>query len=149
MLRSLPIFFVIALVLSAQDVKHINPPGLSPSPAYTHVVTAKPGTVIWISGQVALDSNGELVGKRDLKAQLDQAWNNMKIALAGSGATFADVVKITTFIVNYSPSMRSDVRDARARAMGKIEPPASTLVGVQSLATEGLLVEIEATAVIR
>ena len=135
--------------LSAQEIRHINPPGLGQSPAYTQVVTAKPGTVVWVSGQVAQNAKGEVVAKGDLKAQLNQAWENVKTALVGSGATFKDVVKVTTYVVNYKPSMRNDLREARLRFMGPVEPPAATLVGVQSLATEDWLVEIEVTAVIR
>jgi enamine deaminase RidA (YjgF/YER057c/UK114 family) len=59
------------------------------------------------------------------------------------------VVKITTYVVNYKPSMRDDLRAARLQFMGSADPPAATLVGVQSLASEDWLVEIEVTAVIR
>src|SRR6266481_2951678 len=149
MRKALLVFFCPASFLLAQNIQHINPPGLNNSPAYTQVVAAKPGTVLWISGQVAQNSKGEVVGKGDLKAQLNQAWENVKLALAGSGATFKDVVKITTYVVNYKPSMRPELREARLRFMGASEPPASTLVGVQSLASEEWLVEIEVTAVIR
>lgn len=135
--------------LLAQDIRHINPAGINKSPAYSQVVAAKPGTILWISGQVAQNSKGEVVGQGDLKAQLNQVWENVKLALAGSGATFQDVVKITTYVVNFKPSMRGDIREARQRFMGTGEPPASTLVGVQSLASEEWLVEIEVTAVIR
>jgi len=135
--------------LFAQDIRHINPAGVNTSPAYTQVVTAKPGTIIWISGQVAQDSKGGVVGKGDLKAQLNRAWENVRLTLAGSGATFQDVVKVTTYVVNYKPSMRNDIREARQRFMGTDEPPAATLVGVQSLASDDWLVEIEVTAVIR
>ena len=58
------------------------------------------------------------------------------------------MVKITTYVVNYDPSMRDELRAARLRFMGSAEPPAATLVGVQSLATKDWLVEIEVTAVI-
>jgi enamine deaminase RidA (YjgF/YER057c/UK114 family) len=136
------------LFAQGQSIQRINPAGLSHSPAYTQVVTAKPGTVIWISGQVAQNAKGEVVGKGDLKTQLNQAWENVGIALAGSGATFGDVVKVTTYVVNYKPSMRDDLRAARSRFMGAGEPPAMTLVGVQSLASEDWLVEIDVTAVI-
>jgi enamine deaminase RidA (YjgF/YER057c/UK114 family) len=134
-------------VLLAQDIQHINPPTLPTSPAYSHVVKARPGTVIWVAGQVAQNAKGEVVGKGDLKAQLNQVWENLKAALDASGATFKDVVKITTYVVNYTPAMREDVRAARLRFMGAGEPPAATLVGVQSLATEDWLVEIEVMAV--
>jgi enamine deaminase RidA (YjgF/YER057c/UK114 family) len=134
--------------LFAQDIQRFNPPALNPSPAYTQVVTAKPGTVIWVSGQVAQNAKGEVVGKGDLKTQANQAWENVRLALAASGAAFNDVVKVTTYVVNYKPSMRDDLRAARLKAMGSGAPPAATLVGVQSLASEDWLVEIEVTAVI-
>jgi enamine deaminase RidA (YjgF/YER057c/UK114 family) len=143
------LFFSSLSVLLAQDIQHINPPGLTTSPAYTQIVTAKPGTVVWVAGQTAQNAKGEVVGKGDLKAQVNQVWENLKLALAASGATFKDVVKITTYVVNYTPSMRDDLRAARLRFMGSTEPPAATLVGVQSLASEDWLVEIEVTAVIR
>lgn len=149
MFKAPVVLYCLLTALPAQDIHHINPPQLSKSPAYSHAVTAKPGTIVWISGQIAANSKGEVVGKGDLKAQLDQAWANLKAALAASGATFADVVKLNTYIVDYKPSMREDVRAARLRFMGPGEPPAATLVGVQSLATDDWLVEIEATAVIR
>lgn len=148
MLRIVFALLCSIIALHAQDIRHINPDGINRSPAYTHVVTAKPGTVIWISGQVAQNSKGEVVGKGDLKAQLNQAWANIKTALAAADATFANVVKITTYVVNYNTSMRNDIREARVRFMGTGEPPASTLVGVQSLASEDFLVEIEVVAVI-
>jgi enamine deaminase RidA (YjgF/YER057c/UK114 family) len=143
------LFFWSLSVLFAQDIQRINPPDLTTSPAYTQVVTAKPGTVIWVAGQTAQNAKGELVGKGDLKAQLNQVWENLKLALGAGGATFKDVVKVTTYVVNYKPSMRDDLRAARLRFMGTGEPPAATLVGVQSLASEDWLVEIEVTAVIR
>lgn len=148
MQKALLIFFFPVSFLLAQDIQHINPQGLSSSPAYTQVVSAKPGTIIWVSGQVAQNAKGELVGKGDLKAQLNQAWENVRLALAGSGATFQDVVKVTTYVVNYKPSMRDDLRAARLRFMGDAKPPAATLIGVQSLASDEWLVEIEVTAVI-
>ncbi len=145
-----PAAFLLPLaVLHAQNIQHIHPPGIAKSPAYTHVVKARPGTVVWISGQVAQNEKGEVVGKGDLKAQLNQVWSNLNLALKAAGATFQDVVKINSYVVNYQPSMRNDLREARARFMGPGEPPASTLVGVQSLASEDYLVEIEVTAVLR
>ncbi|HEY1993780.1 MAG TPA: RidA family protein [Edaphobacter sp.] len=148
MRKALLLFFCSASFLLAQNIQHINPPGLSNSPAYTQAVTAKPGTIIWISGQTAQNAKGELVGKGDLKTQVNQAWENVRLALAGSGATFQDVVKVTTYVVNYKPLMRDDLRAARLKFMGAATPPAATLVGVQSLASDDWLVEIEVTAVI-
>ena len=148
MRKAFLLFLCPAGLLLAQNIQHIDPPGLNHSPAYTQVVTAKPGTILWISGQVAQNSKGEVVGKGDLKAQVNQAWENVRLALAGSGAKFQDVVKVTTYVVNYKPSMRDDLRAARLKFMGDAKPPAATLIGVQSLASDDWLVEIEVTAVI-
>src|SRR5260370_30062504 len=136
MRKALLVFFYRVSFLPAQNIQHINPPGLNNSPAYTPAVAAKPGTIVGLSGQVAQNSKGEVVGKGDLKAQLNQAWENVRLALAGSGATFQDVVKVTPYVVNYKPSMRDDLRAARLTFMGDAKPPAATLVGVQSLASE-------------
>jgi enamine deaminase RidA (YjgF/YER057c/UK114 family) len=148
MRKAFLVLFCPASFLLAQNIQHINPPALNNSPAYTQAVSAKPGTIIWLSGQVSQNAKGEVVGKGDLKTQLNQAWENVRVALAGSGATSQDVVKVTTYVVNYKPSMRDDLRAARLRFMGDAKPPAATLVGVQSLASEEWLVEIEVTAVI-
>ena len=149
MLRASVSLLIFSLGLFAQEIRHINPDGLSKSPAYSQVVTAKPGTMVWVAGQVAQNAKGEVVGKGDLKVQATQAWANVKTALAAAGATFKDVVKITTYVANYKPAMRDTLRETRLTAMGGVEPPAATLVGVQSLASEDYLIEIEVTAVIR
>src|SRR5215471_196081 len=112
MLRALITVLCFSAGLTAQDIRHINPEGLSKSPAYSQVVTAKPGTVVWVAGQVAQNAKGEVVGKGDLKAQANQAWANVKTVLAASGATFRDVVKVTQYVVNYKPAMRDDLRAA-------------------------------------
>jgi enamine deaminase RidA (YjgF/YER057c/UK114 family) len=73
----------------------------------------------------------------------------VRLALARSGATFQDVMKVATYVVNYKPSMRDDLHAARLRFMGDDKPPAAMLVGVQSLASDECLVKIEVTVVIR
>ena len=126
----------------------IQPPGLTHSPAYTHVVTAQGGKLVFISGQIALNSDGELVGRGDLRAQTLQVFKNLETALAAAGASFNDVVKVNIYIVNYKPEDRAIVGEVRSQYFSGENPPASTLIGVQALAFEGLLIEIEATAVI-
>ena len=69
------------------EKKFINPPELSAPRGYTHVVTATGGKMVFIAGQVAWDSKGEVVGKGDLRAQATQAYTNLKAALAAAGAT--------------------------------------------------------------
>jgi len=130
------------------EKQFINPEGLARPGAYTPVVTARGGKTIWISGQVPHDAAGELVGRNDLPAQIEQVYRNLQFALAGAGATFNDVVKINVYVVDYKPEYRDLLNKVRSRYVSKDNPPASTLVGVQALAREGILVEIEAVAVI-
>ena len=132
------------------EKQYINPDTLLAPRGYTHIVTvAGPAKLVFVSGQVAVDKEGKLVGPGDLKAQIRQAANNLKAALAAAGATAADIVKTNTYIVNYKQSDYSAMREARAELFLEGEPPASTLVGVTSLAVEGLLVEMEAIAAVK
>ena len=131
------------------EKKFINPPGLSTPRGYTHVVTATGGKMVFIAGQVAWDSKGEVVGKGDLRAQATQAYTNLKAALAAAGATTADVVKMNTYVVNFKSADLPVIREVRSQFFPQENLPASTLVGVQALAMDGLLIEVEAVAVVR
>ena len=126
--------------------KFINPEGMNRPGTYTPVVTVRGGKMVYISGQIALDERGQPAGGTDLKAQTEQVYRNLGLALKGAGATFNDVVKITTYVVNYKPEYRSLMHEVRSRHFSGENPPASTLVGVQSLATADFLVEVEAVA---
>lgn len=127
--------------------KFINPDGMVRPGAYTPVVTAQGGRTIYVAGQVSLDEKGELVGRGDLMAQAEQVWRNVGLALKGAGATFNDLVKINVYVVNFKPEYRDMLHQMRLRHVAKDTPPASTLVGVQALARDGFLIEIEAIAV--
>jgi enamine deaminase RidA (YjgF/YER057c/UK114 family) len=127
---------------------HINPPGLSTPTGYTHVVTSTGGRTVYISGQVPVNAAGEVVGQGDLAAQARQVYENIRVALASAGATFADVVKQTTYIVNYNPDHRAAIGEVRRAAFGTENPPASTLVGVQALARPEFMIEVEVVAVV-
>lgn len=122
--------------------------GLLKNPAYSHVAVASGARTIYIAGQVAMDSQGNLVGAGDLGAQTEQVMRNLGLALAAAGASFADVVKITTYVVDYKPEMRAVIGKARTPFFAGREPPASTLVGISALAAPGWLIEIEAIAVV-
>ena len=129
--------------------EYLKPAGLANSPAYSHVAVATGRRTIYISGQVSVDESGAVVGAGDLGAQTTQVMKNLGAALAAAGAGFADVVKITTYIVNYKPEDRAVVGAARSAAFaGRASPPASTLVGVQALAAPEWMIEIEAIAVL-
>ncbi len=128
-------------------LEHINPDGISRPTSYTHVVRASGGSTVYISGQVAIDAGGSIVGAGDFEAQARQVFANLRTALAAVGATFDDVAKMNTYIVDYTPEFLPALQAARADTMGE-HPPASTLIGVQALATPELMIEVEAVAVL-
>ena len=129
-------------------LEHLRPEGLPHNPAYSQVVVASGTRTIYTAGQISVDERGALVGGDDLAAQTTQAMRNVGLALAAAGASFADVVKITTYVVNYKPEHRVVVGRARAPFFANGAPRASTLVGVSTLALPEWLIEIEAIAVV-
>jgi enamine deaminase RidA (YjgF/YER057c/UK114 family) len=129
-------------------VEHPRPEGLLHNPAFSQVVVSSATRTIYTAGQVSIDERGALVGADDLATQTGQAMRNMGMALAAAGATYADIVKITTYVVNYRPEHRATIGKARAPFLASGMPPASTLVGVTALALPHWLVEIEAVAVV-
>lgn len=145
------IFFLAVIASSssfAQLKQHINPDGVSKPKTYSQVVKVNGGTMIFTSGIVPDDVNGNIIGKGDLKAQIKQAFENLQIVLAAAGASFKDVVKMTYYVVNYQPAQLPVIREVRANYLPAENPPASTLVGVTSLFNADVLIEIEAIAVI-
>jgi enamine deaminase RidA (YjgF/YER057c/UK114 family) len=130
------------------NLEHPRPNGLFLNPAFSHVVAASGARTIYTAGQVSIDAEGKLVGPDDLAAQTAQAMRNVRLALTAAGATFADVVKITTYVVNYAPEQRTVISQARAPFFAGKPPPASTLLGVAALALPEWLIEIEAVAVV-
>jgi enamine deaminase RidA (YjgF/YER057c/UK114 family) len=116
----------------------IDPPGLWKSPRYTQVVVAN--GFAFIAGQTAFDTQGNVVGVGDFRAQAEQTCRNLRVALHAVGAEPVDIVKVTNYIVDRSNlPVLIEVRKA---ILGDLRP-ASTLV-VAALAREELLVEIEA-----
>jgi enamine deaminase RidA (YjgF/YER057c/UK114 family) len=124
---------------------HIAPPGVAPGNGYTHVV-AGTGRLVAISGQIAIDNAGQLVGRDDAGAQARQVFENLGRCLTAAGATFDNVIKLTYFVtdVAWLPAIRR-VRDT---FVDTARPPASTAVQVIALVRPELLLEIEALAVI-
>jgi len=124
---------------------YINPRGLAKPTGYTHVVVAADRRTVYIAGQVAFDSTGKVVGGSDFGAQAEQVFTNLQRALASVGASFGDVVKMTTLITDVKnvPALR----EIRARYLDPKQPPANTLVVTQLVRPE-LLLEIEAVAVL-
>jgi len=119
-------------------------PGMpEPVSHFTHVVRA--GRLVFVSGCVATDGDGRVVGGTDVVAQARQTLENIKRCLAAAGATFADVCKVTVFLRNIGD--REKVNTVRKEYFGA-HRPASTLVEISRLVRDDYLIEIEATAVI-
>ncbi len=122
----------------------LDPDGV-PAPISHYANGVRAGDTIYVSGQVALDAAGRLVGPGDVVAQTRQCLDNVKLVLAAAGATLADVVKVTVYLADADDRPR--VNEVRKAYFGA-NRPASTLVEVSRLALPGLLVEIEAIAVV-
>jgi enamine deaminase RidA (YjgF/YER057c/UK114 family) len=127
---------------------HLRPEGLPHPPTYSQVVVASGKRTIYLAGQIAVDAQGALVGANDLGAQTTQVMRNIGLALTAAGATYADIAKLTTYVVNYQPEHRAIIGAARSAFFTSGPPPASTLVGVTALAAPEWLIEIEAIAVV-
>jgi enamine deaminase RidA (YjgF/YER057c/UK114 family) len=128
-------------------LEHPRADGLLHNPAFSQVVVAVGTRIVHTAGQVSIDERGELIGAGDYAAQTAQVMRNIGLALTAAGASYADIVKITTYVVNYKPELRAVIGKARAPFFANRQPPASTLVGVSALALPEWLVEIEAIAI--
>lgn len=124
--------------------RYINPPTLAHPTGYTHVVEATGARTVYISGQVALDSSGNIVGLGDMHAQAQQVFENLHSALQAVGAGFRDVVKLTYFVVDMT--QLPVVREVRDQFIHPEQLPASTAVEIRRLAREEFLLEVEAIA---
>ncbi|MDR7047983.1 enamine deaminase RidA (YjgF/YER057c/UK114 family) [Duganella sp. 3397] len=129
-------------------MQFINPADLyDPRPnGYTHVVIAQaPARLVYIAGQGGEDINGVL--SEDFATQVEQALSNLRAALQAADTTLAQVAKITVLIVDHDEARLAIFSTALRTAWGDAPPPACTLIPVPRLALDGMLFEIEATAV--
>ena len=130
-------------------VERINPPTLLPPEGHTHIVRVTGGTTLYVSGQGAYGPDRHLVGPGDYYAQTKQAFTNVLTALSAVGASYHDVVKATYYVARVTPDALGDFARAMNEVLGsESEPPAATFVGVQSLAYDEMLVEIDVIAVV-
>jgi 2-iminobutanoate/2-iminopropanoate deaminase len=124
----------------------INPSGVkAPFGAFSNAAWAPPGRTLHISGQVAADDKGEIVGEGDIAAQTEQTLRNLETILHSAGGTFDDIVSVTVFVTDMSGL--AAIHEVR-RKFFKPPYPASTLVQVKSLVDPRLMIEINAVAVI-
>jgi len=110
---------------------------------YTDAVRA--GNLLYVSGCVSIDADGNVVGVGDVVAQARQVFANIGVCLSAAGASFADVVKVTTFLTDIED--RAMINPVRQEVFGDARP-ASTLVEVSALVLPEFLIEVEAVAVI-
>jgi enamine deaminase RidA (YjgF/YER057c/UK114 family) len=125
-------------------------PAVAPKPlgAYSHAAKVTPGSLLYVAGQVGVDSSGDLVGEGDVGAQTRQVFQNIGHVLAGAGASFSDVVEFTTYLVGRESI--SPFIDARSELFPGLFPtgdyPPNTLLIISGLVREEFLVEIKAVA---
>ena len=136
------IAFLFAANAGAQNIKRINPEGMTQPTAYSHLV--KIDNLLFIAGQVALDGDGNVVGEGDMSAQVRQVLENLQSVLASEGADFSNVVKVNIFTTDIDSFRESSA--VRREYLGD-HPPTSTLVQIERLARPVFLVEIEAIAI--
>jgi len=130
------------------SVRFVNPPTLSAPRGYSHLAEVPGGSkLLFVAGQVPLDSAGNVVGKDDFRKQVEQVFENLRRALAAGGATFHDVVKLNFYLVDVS--QLATVREVRDRYVNTATPPASTLVEVRRLFRDDVGLEVEAVAAVR
>jgi enamine deaminase RidA (YjgF/YER057c/UK114 family) len=124
-------------------------PGVAPGTGYAHAVVTS-GRLAFISGQVALDASGQVVGAGDLAAQTRQALHNLQGILHALGADWPDVARFTWYVVDVADvQVIRDVRDEVIRApLGDRPNPASSLVQVAALVRPEFLLEVEAVVAI-
>jgi enamine deaminase RidA (YjgF/YER057c/UK114 family) len=129
--------------------KQVLNPAEVPAPAgnYSHLVRLEVGdaVLLFLSGQVALDGAGEEVGEGDMTRQSEYVYEVIGKLLASAGASFDDVVKLTTYLTDISQVGAH--REVRVRYL-PAEPPASTLVEVSRLVRPGLMVEVDVVAAV-
>ncbi len=130
--------------------EHINPKTLFPSlpHGFSQIVVASGRKTVFISGQTAWDAQKRIVGGDSLLEQARQALRNVQAAVEAVGGALGDIVALRIYIVNYQPESAEAVGSALREFFSEGDPPASTWIGVLTLAVSDFLIEIEATAVL-
>ena len=130
-------------------IQYLNPTQLFDPRFFTHAISVEgPARLVYIAGQVSYDRDGIVVGKGDLHAQAEQVFRSLTHALKAAGAAWSDVVKMNAYMVHMTPEALNSYREVRARYLDPKRMPASTLVGVERLVHEELLLEVEVVAAV-
>ncbi len=133
------------------SVTLLNPTGLPKVDTHHQMAVATGSRTVFLAGQVAWDADGTVVGAGDVVAQVEQCYLNVATALAEVGGSFADVVKLTIYVVDLTPDRMALFGEGLARVAAKLGAlPAAPItgIGVSALASPDLLVEVEAVAVL-
>ncbi|MGO4202541.1 RidA family protein [Rhodococcus sp. TAF43] len=133
-------------------VQYLTPEGMTHPTPYHHVAVGSGTRHVHVAGQIARLADGTPVAPGDLPGQVAQALRNTATGLAGAGATFNDVLRLTFYVTHWHPEKISEFMTSVERVAEDIGlplplPPAS-LIGVDYLFEPDVLVEVEATAVI-
>jgi enamine deaminase RidA (YjgF/YER057c/UK114 family) len=121
-----------------------------PTAGYSQVAEVNDGKIVYISGQVALDRAGNLVGKDDFRAQVQQVFENLKAAVEAAGGDFHNVIKLNYYCAeSVDPAQVPVARDIRDKYVNTLNPPASTFVVVKRLLRPEWLIEVAAVAVVK
>ena len=128
-----------------------NPDTLAkPTAGYSHVAEVTDGKLIYIAGQVSIDRAGNLVGKDDFRAQVQQVFENLKAAVEASGGDFHNVIKLNYYCSEaVDPTQVPVVREIRDKYVNTANPPTSTFVVVKRLVRPEWLIEVDAVAVVK
>lgn len=129
--------------------ERLRPDTVHPTPGYSHVVKVTGGTTLYLAGQVGWDMDRNIVGEKgDYGAQTKQALENIKAVLEAAGGSMDDIVKMTLYIKDYSLDIRSQIVEPLWSYLNSEKPPATTLIGVATLAHPDLLIELDVIAAI-
>jgi 2-iminobutanoate/2-iminopropanoate deaminase len=148
-LRLFPVILLLSLggqAQSSSNVQYVNPANVPHPPGYTHAVIVPANKLVFLAGQVGLNSKGELVGKDDFRAQATQAFENIKAVLAAAGTTPDHLIRLNYYVAGLDDDKLKILREVRDKYVNTKEPPASTLVAVVRLARPEFQIEIEAVA---
>jgi enamine deaminase RidA (YjgF/YER057c/UK114 family) len=115
------------------------------SAGFSHAIK-KEGTPVFIAGELALDTEGKLVGEGDIKAQMAQVYKNLEAVVTAAGGTREDIVRITTYTTDLA--YRDTIMEMRREFFTAGKMPTSAFLVVAGLARPEFLVEMDAIAVI-
>lgn len=134
--------------MSHESAFRLSTPATMPrSVGYSQLATVSGGRLVFIAGQVALDTRGNVVGQGDVQAQARQVFENLRAAVESAGGSFQDVIKLNSYFLD--PAALPAFRAVRDEYINTANPPASTAVQVARLFRPEFLLEVEAIAVVK